>query len=534
MDLLQVALQGRRNFGQGGLVLPGGNQGIQLDPFATGDFIANVGRDTYNYLTNQGDYAPIQHRDQQVPPNRIADNPPAKRLKESVNDDWDDYYEDNNMTSAPENMQIEAPTQFSAGGNSTGSGTKGALIGRTATKRNREEYFHERQIAHSKKERIWTHLWSYSRWDQPTTTGMNQRIYMEKWGDYGLTYFPSKYYDDLNYTQIHAYQPYMGATIAGTPDQGTGHEKNLTDMIMCQAINLYIEDFIDSKLYNFTNSTGIFLNYNKLLLKNFTITITPKTYNGNILTMAPWIVRKTEADNVKQDSAQLFHAENYENNDHIQELDIDYWIYRDIYGIWNEQYGIPNKPPDMSAATAPKVPRTVRTLRAIDNNKEIMSNKKSFSYTREVKSTGSYFINPSDLPSIKNQCIHHLVNELEGQVGTLSYSRKFPEYLNLCYGPINAPSILKHNMVVKANVDGSNKQYGDIPFVGCYTILNVKYQAQWECFDYKHISYGVPASTLFTTESEKTLTPYTDPLIIAERNLVAATELQNMQINRGL
>lgn len=530
MDLLQVALQGRRNFGQGGLVLPGGNQGIQLDPFATGDFIANVGRDTYNYLTNQGDYAPIQHRDQQVPRNLLdsKSNIPKKKAKTDT-----DYSEETEMTSAPENMQIEPPTEFSAGGNSTGSGTKGALIGRTQTKRGREEYFHERQYTHSKKERLYTNLWSYSKWDQSTFTGSNHRIHMEKWGDLGLTYFPSEHYDALPHTNV--YQPYLGENTAGGADGLIVHEKNLTDMIMCAALNFYLEDFIDSKLYNFTNKTGIFLNYNKLLLKNFTITITPKTYNGNILTMAPWVVRKTESEFVLQSSSQQFHAVNFDSNDHIQELDVDYWVYRDIYGMFvTEGTGIPFTPPDMKATTPPKLGRTVRTLRAIDNNKEIMSNKKPFSFTREVKSTGSYFINPADLPSIKNQHIHNIVNELEGQVGTLSYTKKFPEYLSMIYAPINAPSILKHNMVVKCKADGSAKFYGDIPFVGCYTVLNVKYQAQWECFDYKHINYGLPNTTLYTSETEQTFTPFTDPLILAERELIANNEVRNMQINKGL
>lgn len=496
MDLIPYLLEGRRNFGQGGLVRPG-NQ-LPIDPIATGEALGNIAKNTYDYFNEQGDFAR---------PAKWADKRKIEQVDEYNETEYKDMELDYNQQGALEGMDTNQ--MKAAGGGSAAPGPKGSLVGKTQTKKGYERYFHERVWAHSKKIRIMTLLWGFSTFDQPSYNDEKLKLY--KWGGQGLTYIKEEEYIDSG-INCNIWKPHYSA--ANT------HNKNFSDLVLACALNLYVDDFFDKKLYDNVKKTGVFVNYHKLRLKSITVTITPKTYWGGVKHQAHWLLARTERFNTTGGGDKKYYPAYYEEDD-MHELDMDYYVYRDLYGAYGAE--IPDIPPEAFNASV-TLSRTCRTIRAHDNNLEIMSNKKPFSFTREVSSTGNYFISPDTLSAQRKKPIHDIINELEGQIGTSTYINKFPEYLGLLIVPTHMPVVFNGQIQV---ADGKKGYLLDSSF---HTILQVKYNATWECFDYKHSDYTTanpPNPTIYNFETESII----DPLIYAERDFMAQKELENMQRN---
>lgn len=500
MDLVPRLLhRHNQNWGERGLQLS--NHLNNINPIATIDAISNIGKNTLDYFNEEGDFAR-----------------PAKWQKTDDEQIESQSIMDSN-TDQP--MAIET-SRMSGSGGGAAPGPKGALVGKTQTKRGYEHYFHERQWAHSKKLRHVTFLWGFSTFDQPTYTN-GAKFSLHKFGSQGLTYVKEEEYIDSG-ENMSIWRPHY--------NNPNPHNKNLSDLTLACSLNLYIDDFYDKKLYDNVKKSGIFTNFNKIRLKSITVTLTPRTYWGGIKTQAQWLLARAERA-IPLGGDKKFYP-NYFEEDEMKELDMDYWVYRDLYGAYHSIGSdgnalLPDVPPETTSATQPVLSRTCRTIRAHDNNLESMSNRQPFSFTREVSSTGNYFISPATLASLREKPVHNLINELEGQIGTSSYINKFPEYLGLLVVPKHMPVHYLGQIVIGG--DGTNKKKGYILDSSFHTILEIKYNATWECFDYKHSDYTVPTPVppTFSFESETIKT--IDPLMFAERDYLAEKELQNMQLN---
>lgn len=412
-------------------------------------------------------------------------------------------------------VQMGDTTEKSGSGGGAAPGPKGALIGNTQTHKGTEYYLHERQACHSKKKRSIIWLWHFTIWDQPNVSHI-LKIY--SYGTKGLTCLPhTQYVENLQAAHTIA-EPYLGTSNSAAISKG------FSDLVVSQALNFYLDDFFDKKLYNRTNQTGIFANYNKLRLSSITVTITPRTYVGGAYEQAPWIFERSEAELVT--ASGLFQDKNFNRfkvNPEMHEIDMDYWVYRDLYGAYaNSATEITTNYLE-STGNRPTISRSARTISAHDNNLDYMSNKKPFSFTREVSSTGNYFISTATLQTNFANPIHSLINELEGQIGTTSYINKFPEYLGLLIVPRQMPVKMIGPTIIKGA--SAPAQYGYVIDSTFHTLLEMKFNAKWECFDYKHGDYGQ------TVRFESNKEVYMDPLIFAERGFMAEKELFNMQQN---
>lgn len=490
MDSILRFAKGDYKYGSHGQVVPyAGQGGSHIDPShgASNRFVGNQESILNDYNNNLGDFAYSA----------------SKRVRSESGMDQD--------------VQMGDATAKSGAGGGAAPGPKGALIGNTQTHKGTEYYLHERQACHSKKKRSLICLWHFSIWDQPNV-GPTSILKLYSYGTKGLTCLPhSQYVENINTANTIA-QPYLGTVNAA------GLAKGFSDLVVSQSLNFYLDDFFDKKLYNRFNQTGIFSNYNKLRLTSITVTLTPRTYVGGAYEQAPWIFERSEAAIVT--ASGLYQDKNFNRfkvNPEMHEVDMDYWVYRDLYGAYANSDTTITANYLESTGDKPTISRSLRTISAHDNNLDYMSNKQPFSFTREVSSTGNYFISTATLQTNYNKPIHSLINELEGQIGTTSYINKFPEYLGLLIVPRQMPVKMLGPTIIKGG--SAPAEYGYVVDSTYHTLIEMKFNAKWECFDYKHGDYLNP----IRFESNKEV--YMDPLVFAEREFMAEKELFNMQQN---
>lgn len=211
----------------------------------------------------------------------------------------------------------------------------------------------------------------------------------------------------------------------------------------------------------------------------------------------------------------LNHGWNMHNADH-SEMDQDYWILRDTYGRFINPGGmIPTIPADAESdnVAQDKLPRICETIRAFDNNVGIMSNKKKFSFTREINPKGSYYLTKEKIFANKDKPIHVIVNELEGlNQPNQNFTQALPEYFHLLYVPINPPIKWIRNVTTYKGQTG-DPVLSNIPLVNITTKLHVRLRATWEGFDYNHEDNpGGDTPHSFATDTSKII----DPLYSAE------------------
>lgn len=432
---------------------------VDIDPEATIEAGRNILGHTWDYWNEQGDFArPVKWQKTEGAQKMEAD---------STN-------------------QIEAPgtSEARSGGTATGVGFRGKLAGKTQTDIGYEKHYHERMEAHSLKLRTFFYTWGLSPWG-PTGSPTGESLkFLLPWSNYpGLVCI----YNTDQSTSPDAVNAFMPLE---------QQRNSIQEHIYGNAINFYIGDFFDHKTLNDPVATntkkGVLNNYRKIRLKSFTVTITPKSYKQTTFEANPYLFDKAEHAMVPFKDNQSFSKVKHITDIAYDLLPQDYWVYRDIYGYYNNSTTglIPAIPPDSkSTATAPDaIERTVYQIKAFDNQVQIMNDQKPFSFTRTINPQGSYYLTPNNLWDNRNKPIANLVNELEGQTGaaTNSMINKFPEYFNFVFAPINPPIKLSHRLVISCNSTGGNVKDGTIPMVQCSTSLHVKFQATWEAFDFDH------------------------------------------------
>lgn len=467
MDLIPRLLH-RRNPYEQGLVVNPGNQ-YNFDPAATFNAVKNIGKNTLDYINEEGDFArPVKWQK--------TENKSALTM-------------DNDQTMALDDGGGTA--EASKTGASNGVGFRGKLTGNTQSHYGYEKHYHERVEAHSLQIRSWFFTWGISKWSKATNIGDRIDI-LRSWSRPGLVYALDEDIWNSTANYLNAFMPFQQSKNA------------ITDNIYGNALNFYVGDFFDNKVLNDPLSSntkkGVLNQYRKIRLKSFTITITPRTFKQNTCEANPWLFRKAEDEMVPFRANQSFSAYKHITDTDPGELfNQDYWIYRDIYGYYQGNDGIiPSVPKDSfsTSTTEDSIPRTVHRLRAFDNQVEIMNNEKPFSFTRVLNPQGAYYLSPQNIWDNRKKPIANLVNELEGQTGlsTGSMINKFPEYFNCVFAPINPPMKIAANIIVSCKTDGTVTKYGIVPMVNVTTELHVKFQATWEALDFDHITIPITYS----------------------------------------
>lgn len=471
----------------------------------------NMARHMYDYATNSGDFAASGFKKQ---------NTGSEEIMEA--DSTTNENNNGNATNTANPMAMSS-------GSASGVGYRGILAGRTATNLGWEKYYHERNMFHSFKKRSYDYVWGLSKWFRPDHFGVTP--YSE---NNRLRYYSSSVpaLPIIDNSQ---------SAITGTrlnPFRPTGAwQGSWADQIYAQPIDITIGDLWDNKLFRRESSgtpivvtlKGLMTSYRKIRLKSFTINITPKTYVGTIWEQYPEILTNAEFEALPEQGEHWFFntlsAANQRVSNDQHEIDCDYWILRDINGYFMAGDQTWATVPDDSkpSSTGPdKIPRTARVIRAFDNNLTIMSNKKPFSFTREIAPIGNYYLTPQNLDTDRNKSVHIYVNELEGQSGSTTLVNKLPEYFGMLFCPINPPMKTLNHVPWKR--DGNRVYYGDMPLVSIYTKLHVKIEAKWECFDYDHIANA------YVTQSTKIIDPYES----AELDYKAQIVLSKNKVNAGL
>lgn len=467
-----------------------------IDPESTGEFASNMARNAWDYWNEQGDFSR-----------------PSKWQKQDVQKMEADST--NNAESAPISSDI------SKSASTNGVGFRGKLTGNTASNFGYEKHYHERAEAHSLRIRSYFYCWPLSKWSKENVNG-DKIGQLYGWSKYpGIIY--SRYSTMSSSTDLNnLFRPWEQIN------------NDIADNIYAMPINLYVGDFFDNKILQDPSSSntkkGILNQYRKIRLKSFTVTITPKSFKQNAFEANPQLFTLAENDAVKYEPNQSFnkikHIVDSDSGDSYRQ---DYWIYRDIYGYFQDNSGtIPAIPQDAKFTTVVEdtIPRTVHRLRAFDNQVEIMNEGKPFSFTREINPQGAYFMTPFNLWNNKKNSIAALVNELEGQIGsaTSSYVNKFPEYFNIVFAPINPAIKTIANLVVTCEASGANPVTGFIPLVQLTTRLHIKFQATWEAFDFNHTAMPI-------TYSNEVIY---DPLQMAEDAYLAEMGHRESQIKIGI
>lgn len=447
------------------------------------NYASNMAGHVSDYYNQRGDFKPLKRK---APENSHDDNTIQTSGQQATS------------------MDTGGATAF-AGGGSTGGGFRGKYIGEGQTNFGYEKYYHERVTGHSLKRRQYDFVWGMSKWLKPNLQG-NSLFTMEYWGqalpyiDYGTT----------------------GGNAAVLAVDGS-IENSICNQVYGNPVNFYIGDFFDNKLLS--SSGGIMRNYNKVRLKSFTIEISPHTTLQSTFDANPNPILVIEKDKVPFDGNRSFRKINNLNYRVATDERQNYWIYRDIYGIYADSLtsNITYAPTDSGTSSigADSVPRTTHQIRAFDNNLGIMSSDKPWSFTREINSMGSYYLKPNDIYTNRKKNIAYIVNELEGQYVSdpNAMTKRLPEYFNIIFAPINPPIKNYVNIVISCDQSGANPRTGWIPMVNISTTLYVKLKAQWELFDYNHSENPV----LYTVE--------TDPYYFADQDIKAAYALQESQKN---
>lgn len=455
-----------------------------------------------DYVLERGDFAPIKRGYSSI---MEADSTSNKNARNST---------DNN--SSPMDVTM------ARSGNSSGfgAGYRGKFVGTTSSNKGYEKHYHEMYELHGKKQMNRALYWGLSRWTKQTNAPK-------------LTYWTKDWV-------------YLSDT-EGLPNNSIfspwGYEDlDWTDYIYSQPINFKLGDFVDNKLLSDNGLHGMMRSYKKLRLKSFTVEVTPVSYQSSLTDthqrLLQDIKNDTDVYGSNYKSACPFSSNTYKGSQESDEPQpVDYWIFRDIYGDYidkitgSDTFGfIPHRPRSAwPTATQEDFPsRTTRAVRNLDRNLCIVKSKETFSFTREINSNGSYYLEAGTVGTNFNKPIHQLVNELEGQTKeTGDIAEALPEYFHLLIAPTFMPIQWGYHAIKQTN--SSDLTYATVPYPCLKTILHIKCQSKWEAFDFQYQSSDPIGRSI-----EFEMTTYKDPLIEAEYDHRAAKLLQKSHLNRGV
>jgi len=392
------------------------------------------------------------------------------------------------MASNDTNMETGQVTASYSGYSGNNGGPRGSLVGNTESDPSYEKYYHEKQMGHSKKLKQLQLTWGISKYG-PRNRLSGAQFPLLKWGTAGVggQAVPGvcciKSTDIYGNTTINAFTPYGNNQI----------HCDFSENVYSNAINFYLQDFVDNKLMNDSATKGFFLNYNKFRLLSFTIEITPYGRTESMLQYAPNVFNSGRGSNGWQSLLNADEKALFINYKHpwYEENDLPgYFIYRDIYNSYAETGGTIKTIPSSAQPEGNEdvMKREQYVIKNLDHNLTFVKDRESFSFTRTIKAQGNYYFDRKGILDNMKTPIGNIVNQLEGQiVDGSNIVKKNPEGFNL----LIVPGRVKVEMFGEINLGGPNggttNGNGYLLIPALTTELLVKTTAKWEAFDYNYI-----------------------------------------------
>lgn len=457
-----------------------------IDPQATGDFIGNMARHTWDYWNEEGDFSR-----------------PAKWKKQDVEKMEADSTSGN---------QIEAPPTAQSLTSSMGSnvGFRGRFVGNTQTNYGYEKHYQERQMAYSKKLISMKYHWGLSNFGRkvrgetpPTlkwgTSGVGG------WASPGIICVRSSTFYGQNNTQGQTPFTHWGTNMIGT---------NMSENIYSNALNLFLGDFLDNKLFSDDGKKGIFLSYNKFRLKSFTVHLKFRDIPQNITHTCNYICHNGRNNNGWQTTLTAEQKTEFQKTrlqDSTNNACNGYFVYRDIYNTYvNEKNIIPDIPNSalaVSGNTDDVHKREQYVIKNLDSNLTYVKKGEEFSFTREINAQGNYYLTKEGIKANLKTPIGTIIANLEGQVvDGSSIVKKLPEGFNLLIAPDECDIEYYGELTLGGASPETAIGNGYILFPNLSTTIHMKTTAQWECFDFNYS--GIDVIQSFSDPLEKALLDY--------------------------
>lgn len=424
------------------------------------------------------------------------------------------------MSANENNMDTGQADSSRMGNSSSNGGPRGAFVGNTQSITGYEKYYHEKQMGHSKKQKILFLTWGLSIYGPRNRVSGNAYPFL-KWGTTGPNglaipgIVATRTVDIFGNSTINAFTPY------GSSQNNTDFSEN----IYANAINFYLGDFIDNKLMDDSGRRGFFLNYNKFRLVSFTVHLTPKTRNESMLQHAPNVFNSGRGSNGWQgllapDEKGIFI--NYKHPWYEETENPGYFIHRDIFNSYSTTGGtIPIIPNSANANAGDDIiKREQFVIKNLDHNLTFIKSGETFSFTREIKAQGNYYFERAGILSNLKTPIGNIVNQLEGQIQDGStIVKKNPEGFNILIVPGRAKIEMFGEIALggtpaqtNPNVPENRIGNGYLMIPAITTELIMKTTAIWEAFDYNYVDNSVARMTdpleqaIFESNVEATIT----------------------------
>lgn len=387
-----------------------------------------------------------------------------------------------------ESSNVDNTEMYSSTASSNG-GPRGTLTGNTVTNYSYEDYYHERSSGHSKKLKLLMLTWGMSIWGPRDRVG-GTKFPLLKYGTAGVIGAKAP----AGIVVLRTLSAYGNSSVNMFTPIGTNFQGyDFSECIYSNAVNFYLSDFLDNKLFSDSGTKGLFLQYRKFRLKSFTVQITPHTYHQNILQYAPNVIHSAINSNgwdsiLTADEKKLFQT--YKHPWYEEPGDPGYFIHRDIYNTYSGSNGsipiIPNSAqPDSKEDDTAK--REQFVIKNLDHNVTYIKSGESFSFTREVSAQGNYYFDTAGLLANLKTPIGNIVNQLEGQIAeTSNIVKKNPEGFNI----LIVPGKCRVEMFGEINLGGTSSATaqgnGYLMLPSICTQLQIKTTAKWECFDFNY------------------------------------------------
>lgn len=384
---------------------------------------------------------------------------------------------------------METNIQSSMTGTGSSGGPRGSLTGNTVSNNSYEKYYHEKQYGHSKKLKELSFNWGMSVYG-PRNKYSGFQFDIKKWGTTALsvpglvTLQTALVYGN---NEVNAFHPFGKNQI----------HLDWSEWVYSNALNFFLQDFIDNKLMNDSGTKGFFLNYNKFRLLSFTVELTFCGRTESMLQYAPNVYHSARNYNGWQTTLSQAEKEIFKNYKHpwYEEPDLPgYFVYRDVFNSYaNTSNNIETIPPSSNPNAADdKMKREQYVIKNLDRNLTYVKDREKFSFTREVKPQGNYYFDKAGLIDNLKTNIGNIVNQLEGQiVDGSNIVRKNPEGFNILF----VPGRCKVEMFGEINLGGESASgaigNGHLLIPVLTTQVLMKTTAKWEAFDYNYTGIEV-------------------------------------------
>lgn len=388
----------------------------------------------------------------------------------------------------------------SAGGaSSAGIGFRGTLSGNTTLHKGYAEHYHEIHELHSRKVKNYIYSWGFATADVNLFSPLNYTTAIPKIP--GLAMFLTS-----NYTSQPSMMVLSRVNYGEYPKQvGLNTTVDIPSMVYTQAINVRIGDLLDNKLISgVPTSPGLMKNYNKFRLKHFEFEITPRTFWQSIPSMAPQAITTLGGNVLNPNTEWGSSLQGISSARHGHEIDMDYWVLRDVYNDFTEAANpldIPLESNEMKTiGVADNYSRTIRSIRNYDTYLTIMNNKQPFKFRREIATKGNYFYSFDDIAALgaTPTNVQFIVNALEGINSQVGGPNVLPESFNILFGPTQCPYFGSNE--IRMRTAGAAGSYdNETIWANITTEIYVKVTATWEAFDFNYARQGGPTREIKTS-----------------------------------